>query len=118
MPKLTLKSNRTLRKLKVRGKISGSAHKPRLSVFRSNKYIFAQLIDDEKGHTLVEVFKESRELHTKKNKTEAAFETGKLLAEKAHEKKIKHAVFDRNGYRYHGRVKSLADGAREGGLAL
>lgn len=106
------------RKLKIRGKISGTAKMPRLSVFRSGRYIYAQLIDDVQGKTLVDVFAEAKKLHNGVNKVEGAKETGKLLAKKALEKDIKNAVFDRAGYRYHGRVKSLADGAREGGLKL
>ncbi len=119
MPKVILrKTNRIRRKLRVRGKVAGTAEMPRLSVFRSNKYIYAQLIDDVKGATLVDVSKEAKELHEGKNKVAAAFEVGKLLAKKAADKNVKQAVFDRNGYRYHGRVKNLAEGAREGGLQL
>ncbi|HSX39475.1 MAG TPA: 50S ribosomal protein L18 [Candidatus Saccharimonadales bacterium] len=113
-----LSSKRNRRKAKIRETISGTANMPRLSIFRSNKYIYAQLIDDVKGVTLVDVFAESKKLHEKAKKSEAAFETGKTLAKKAQDKKISKAVFDRNGYRYHGRVKSLADGAREGGLVF
>lgn len=111
-------TTREKRKLRVRAKVSGTAERPRLSVFRSNKYITAQLIDDTKGLTLVDTFKESIELHKGKNKVEAAKEVGLLLAKKAKEAKIKKVTFDRNGYQYHGRVKNVADGAREGGLEL
>lgn len=103
------------RRVRVRSKISGSAERPRLSVFRSNKHIYAQLIDDGKSETLaaasdVEVAK------TSLSKAEAAFEVGKILAKKALKSGIKKVVFDRGGYKYHGRVKALAEGAREGGL--
>ena len=85
---------------------------PRLTVFRSLKYVYAQIIDDVTGVTLAS----AKSVLSKGTKSEEAFEAGKELAKKAVEKKIKEVVFDRNGYRYHGRVKSLADGAREGGL--
>ena|SRR3989344_1683118 len=110
------KTNRERRKLRVRKKVFGTAGRPRLSVFRSLNYTYAQLIDDTQGKTLVDISGDVKKLHEKGTKTEAAYEVGKLLAQKATEKKIKTAVFDRSGYRYHGRVKSLADGAREGGL--
>lgn len=112
------KSNREKRKLRVRGKISGTEQRPRLSVFRSNKYMTAQLIDDTKGITLADTFKETVELHTGKTKLEAAKEVGLLLAKKAVAAKISKVTFDRNGYIYHGRVKNVAEGAREGGLEL
>jgi large subunit ribosomal protein L18 len=107
------KHKRDLRRKRVRSKISGTASVPRLSVFRSNKYIYAQLVDDTKGHTLISVCGISK---NKLKKTENAHELGKELAKKAIEKKIKNVVFDRNGYRYLGRVQSFAEGAREGGL--
>jgi large subunit ribosomal protein L18 len=117
--KVTLrKTNRERRKFRVKKKVHGSAKRPRLSVFRSNKYIYAQLIDDDKNHTLVDVSSEVRALHEKKKKLEAAKEVGKVLAKKALEKGIKEVVFDRKGYKYHGRVKNVAEGAREGGLIL
>ncbi|EKD99740.1 MAG: 50S ribosomal protein L18 [uncultured bacterium] len=106
--------NRIRRKLRVRGKITGTGETPRLTVFRSLRHVYAQLIDDVSGKTLVE----AHSAEAKGKKSEVAFKVGKILAEKAKEKKIKKAVFDRNGYRYHGRVKSLADGAREGGLVF
>lgn len=107
------KHQRDLRKKRVRAKISGTADVPRLSVFRSNKYVYAQLIDDVKGNTLVSVCGISRD---KLKKTDKSRELGKELAKKAAEKKIKKVIFDRNGYRYLGRVQALAEGAREGGL--
>jgi len=102
---------------RVRAKITGTAERPRLSVFRSNKNIFAQIIDDGIGKTLVSAH--TREVKTKGGagaKTEAGKELGKLLAERALEAKIKQVVFDRRSNLYHGRVKAVADGAREGGL--
>jgi large subunit ribosomal protein L18 len=105
---------RTVRHTRVRSKISGSALKPRLAVFRANANIYAQLIDDASGKTLVSA--STLELKTKAKKSELALEVGKLLAKKAGEQKITEVVFDRGGYKYHGRVKALAEGAREGGL--
>ena len=102
--------------MRVRRRILGKSEMPRLSVFRSNKFIYGQVIDDEKGVTLLEV--SSMKVKGAKTKVEEAFEVGKEIAKKALEKKIEFVVFDRNGYRYHGRVKSLAEGAREGGLKL
>ncbi len=106
------------RHLRVRSRIKGTAQKPRLSVFRSNKHIFLQLIDDEKGKTIISESdpKAAKKEKSKKAKIEMAREAGKKLAEAAAKKKIKHAVFDRGGYVYHGRVKAAAEGAREGGL--
>ena len=101
-------------KRRVRGKISGSAELPRLSVYKSNKEIYAQLIDDKDGKTLASV--SSRTLKAKGNKTEISAEVGKAIAEKAKTAGIETIVFDRNGFVYHGRIKALADGAREGGL--
>lgn len=101
-------------KRRVRGKISGSAELPRLSVYKSNKEIYAQLIDDLSGKTLASI--SSRALSAKGNKTEVSSEVGKAIAEKAKAAGIETVVFDRNGFVYHGRVKALADGAREGGL--
>jgi large subunit ribosomal protein L18 len=113
------KSNLTRRKLRVRKKISGTKERPRLSVFRSNKYCYAQLIDDENQKTLVGVSLNAiKDSHQGKDKKSGAYEVGKLLAQKAKEKKISRAVFDRSGYKYHGRVRQVAEGAREGGLKL
>jgi len=97
----------------IRNKISGTAQKPRLSVFRSNTSIYAQLIDDVNGVTLVSATSKVSEEGTK---VEQAKSVGKAVAASALEKGIADVVFDRNGYLYHGRVKALADGAREGGL--
>ena len=103
------------RKARVRAKVFGTAERPRLSVFRSLTNINLQLIDDKAGKTLVSVYQKELKLD-KKTKTEVAFEVGKKLATKALEKNIKVCVFDRSGYKYHGRVKAAAEGAREGGL--
>ncbi len=99
---------------KIRKKISGVKMRPRLSIFRSNKFIYAQLIDDIGGHTLVSA--SSKELSEPLNKTGDANRVGKLIAERALALGIDTVVFDRSGYLYHGRVKSLAEGAREAGL--
>ena len=100
---------------KIRSTISGTENRPRLSVFRSNKGMYIQLIDDLNGKTLVSA--NTKELKDSKNKKiEISFKLGKLLAEKALKKNISKVVFDRGGYKYHGRVKAVADGAREGGL--
>jgi large subunit ribosomal protein L18 len=110
------KSERRLRiRRSIRAKISGTAMRPRLSVFRSNKAIYAQLIDDLTGSTIVSASSSTIESNGG-SKLEASSQVGKSLAAKALEKGITEAVFDRSGYLYHGRIKSLADGAREGGL--
>ena len=100
----------------IRKNLSGSTERPRLSVFRSNKGIYAQIIDDVTGKTIVSASSLSKEFNAKGTKIEQSVAVGKLVAEKAVAAGIKDVVFDRNGYLYHGRVKSLADGAREGGL--
>ena len=104
---------RTRLKRKIRMKISGTESRPRLSVYRSNKFIYAQVIDDNVGKTLAQA---SDVALTKGTKTERAQEVGKLVAEAAQAKKIKEVVFDRNGFKYTGRVKLLADAARSAGL--
>lgn len=112
---LAKKEKRIKRHASIRAKVKGQANKPRLCVFRSNCHIYAQLIDDNNGKTIVSV--KDIELEGKqKNKVEIAKAVGALLSKKAVEKKITEVVFDRGGYKYHGRVKALADGAREGGL--
>ncbi len=112
---------RKFRKNRVRAKIFGTADRPRLSVFRSNLHIYAQIIDDTKGITLVSVH--SREIKNeikkeKGGKTAIAFAVGELIAKKAVKANITTVVFDRNGYKYHGRVKAVAEGARAGGLKI
>lgn len=110
------KNPRLMRHARVRGKISGSATVPRISVFRSNKYITAQIIDDQKGTTLLHVSEKSEDIKEKLNKTQKAEHLGKKLAALAKEKNIKKVVFDRGGYKYHGRVKAMSVGLRSGGL--
>jgi large subunit ribosomal protein L18 len=104
-------------KHRIRKKLSGSQERPRLTVFRSNKQIYAQLVDDLTGKTLLAVSSLDKAIaENKVKKTEQAKLVGKLAAEKSKEAGIKEVVFDRNGYLYHGRVKAFADAAREGGL--
>ena len=110
----TKRENKERRHNKVRSKIFGSAKIPRLNVYRSNKGLFIQLIDDETGVTLASI--NDKEIKSGKTKTEKATEAGKLIAKKAIEKKINKVVFDRGGCKYHGRIKAVAEGAREGGL--
>lgn len=100
-------------KTRIRGKISGTAERPRMTVFRSNKQIYVQLVDDLAGRTLVSASSKGIEQGTK---TEIAAQVGRAVAQKAIQAGINEVVFDRNGYLFHGRVKSLADAAREGGL--
>ena len=110
---------RLRRHRRVRNKISGTAARPRLDVFRSAKHIYAQIIDDEQGVTLVSASTTmDKDFNGNGGNVEAAAEIGKKVAAKALEKGITEVVFDRGGYVYHGRVKALADGAREGGLKL
>lgn len=105
------------RQRRVRLKTKAVSSNPRLSVFRSNKKIYAQIIDDKKGKTLVSASeKDLGKINKNKKKTEIAREVGKILAEKAKKAKISKVFFDRGKYKYHGRVKALAEGAREGGL--
>ena len=108
---------RLRRRRRVRAKIRGTAERPRLSVFRSNRGIGAQLIDDVAGHTVAAVNWTEGDLKTLKA-MEQATKAGGLLAERAKAAGVETVVFDRGGYRYHGRVKALADGAREGGLSF
>ena len=110
------KMERTRRHLRVRRKISGTAERPRLCVYRSNTNLYAQIIDDVAGNTLVAASTLDKEIKTKHANKEAAKELGTLIAKKAQAKNIKTVVFDRGGYIYHGIVKELADAAREGGL--
>ena len=109
------RGQRIKRHARVRGKISGTPERPRLSVFRSEKNIYAQIIDDVAGNTLVAASSVEKDFGPGSNK-EAARKVGKLIAERALAKGIEEVVFDRGGYIYHGRVKELAEGAREGGL--
>ena len=110
------KFERTRRHIRVRRKISGTADRPRLCVYRSNTNIYAQIIDDVAGNTIVSASTLDKEVKTKHANKDAAKEVGTLIAKRAAEKKIKSVVFDRSGYIYHGVVKELAEAAREGGL--
>jgi large subunit ribosomal protein L18 len=103
-------------KLRIRKIIKGSVERPRLSVYRSNTDIYVQLVDDLSGKTILAASSRDKGFDKKGNKTEVAKSIGKVIAEKAVSKGIKKIVFDRGGYLYHGRVKSVADGAREAGL--
>jgi large subunit ribosomal protein L18 len=106
---------RTRRRTRIRGKVHGTPERPRLSVYRSNRGIFAQLVDDEAGRTLAAVSWTEPELRTL-NPMDKATKAGELLAQRARDASLESCVFDRGGYRYHGRVKALAEGARTGGL--
>jgi large subunit ribosomal protein L18 len=110
-------ARRLKRRRRVRAKIRGSAERPRISVYRSNRGIFAQLIDDDAGRTIASVNWTEADLRSLKP-MEQATKAGELLAERAKAAGIDSAVFDRGGYQYHGRVKALAEGAREGGLSF
>lgn len=110
------RAQRIKRHKRVRAKISGTPETPRLDVFRSNAHIYAQIIDDVNGVTLVAAASNEKEFEGLGSNIEAANKVGKLIAERAKSKGIEDVCFDRGGYLYHGRVKALADGAREGGL--
>ena len=112
-------ASRIRRKRSIRSKISGTPERPRLSVYRSNKHIYVQVIDDVNGKTLASISSESasvRDEISDKKKTEAAQVVGQKIAEKCKSLSIETVIFDRNGFIYHGRVKAVAEGAREGGL--
>jgi large subunit ribosomal protein L18 len=116
---LTKAERRQRIRYRIRKRLSGSGERPRMTVFRSNKQIYVQLVDDVTGETLVAASSKEKDIASQKvNKIEQAKLVGKRIAEKAKEKGIKSVVFDRNGYLYHGRVKNLADAARESGLKL
>jgi large subunit ribosomal protein L18 len=116
MSKLSVLEARQRRHRRVRGKVAGTAERPRVSVFRSNVGIYAQLVDDTSGRTVAAASWLQLKKSFKGTKSEQAAEVGKLLAANAKKAGIEACVFDRGGYLYHGRVKALADGAREGGL--
>jgi large subunit ribosomal protein L18 len=116
MSTLTVREGRLRRHRRVRGKVRGSAERPRLVVFRSNRGIFAQLVDDDAGRTLAGIGWTNLPKSFKGDKQAQAREVGKRLAAAAKSAGVETAVFDRGGYLYHGRVKALAEGAREGGL--
>jgi large subunit ribosomal protein L18 len=113
----TAEAKRLKRRRRVRAKVRGTAERPRIAVRRTNRGVFAQLIDDDRGHTLAAAGSHEAALRDLP-KGAAAAEVGKLLAERARAAGIERVVFDRGGYRYHGRVQALADGAREGGLTF
>ncbi len=118
---MKIKDNKQYRryriKMRIRKTITGSVERPRMSVFRSNKQIYVQLIDDADGNTIISASSREKGVADKKvNKIDQAKLVGKLIAEKAKEAGIEKVVFDRNGFLYHGRIKSLAEAAREGGL--
>jgi large subunit ribosomal protein L18 len=115
MTVLTKRQQRLRRRRRVRARIVGTAERPRLSVYRSNRGVFAQLVDDGKGHTVAAVNWIEPELR-KLTASEQAKRAGELLAERAKAAGVDTCVFDRGGYKFHGRVKALAEGAREGGL--
>ena len=117
MTVLTTPQRRLARRRRVRAKVVGTAERPRISVFRSNRGIAAQLIDDTRGRTLVAVSWTEDELRSL-GRMEQATEAGKALAQRAVAAGIERAVFDRGGYQYHGRVRAFAEGVREGGLAV
>ena len=116
MAVLQKRAHREKRRKRVRRKIAGTAERPRLSVYRSNVNIYAQLIDDDAARTLAAA--DSREVGEAENRKDAARKVGELIARRAQEAGIEVAVFDRGGNKYHGRIAALAEGAREGGLKL
>ena len=119
MKTLETKVRRERRMRRIRAKVTGTTERPRLNVFRSNRHMFAQIIDDSKGFTLVAASTLDADLRVQAaqlKKRDEAKAVGKLIAQRALEKGLKKVVFDRGGYEYHGRIKSLAEGAREGGL--
>ncbi len=116
--KIDRKSERERRHIRVRTKVSGTAERPRLCVYRSNSNLYVQVVDDVAGNTLVQASTLDKEVKNKHANKEAAKEVGALVAKRALEKNIKEVVFDRGGYIYHGVVKELAEAAREGGLTF
>lgn len=113
---LTRQKRRKRIHYRIRNKITGTPERPRLSIYRSNRFIYAQVIDDLAGNTLVAASSQEDAIASEGNKIDQSKKTGELLAERCKAAGIENVVFDRAGYLYHGRVKALADGAREGGL--
>ena len=109
---------RLRRHVRVRKTLTGTPERPRLAVYRSINHIYVQVIDDSRGHTLVAASDRDKGVKAKVNKTDTAKAVGKLIAHRAKEQGIEHVVFDRGGFKYHGRVKALADSAREAGLGF
>ena len=116
MAVLQKRAHRETRRKRVRRKIAGTAERPRLSVYRSNIHIYAQLVDDDEGRTLAAA--DSREIGESENRKDAARKVGELIAKKASDAGVETVVFDRGGNKYHGRIAALAEGAREAGLTL
>ena len=116
MPVLDKRGQKNRRRARIRRKVQGTAERPRLSVYRSNAHIYAQLVDDLDGRTLAAA--DSREVGEAESRTDAARKVGELIAQRASEADIEGAVFDRGGNKYHGRVAALAEGARSGGLKV
>ena len=116
MPVLDKREQKNRRRARIRRRLVGTAERPRLSVYRSNVHIYAQLVDDEAGRTLAAA--DSREVGEAENRKEAAQKVGELIARRAQDADIEAVVFDRGGNKYHGRIAALAEGAREGGLKL
>ena len=117
----TNKARRVMRHIRVRRKVKGTAERPRLAIYRSLNHIYAQVIDDTKGITLAAASSLENELKSKsdgKRKMEIAYQVGELISERAKEKGVNTVVFDRGGYKFHGRLQSLADAARKGGLVF
>jgi len=110
------KDARSRRHLRVRRKVRGTTEKPRLAVYRSNRYIYAQVIDDREGRTLAAASSQEADLRTERLNVETAKKVGTMVADRAKEAGVTSVVFDRGGYKYHGRLKALADAAREAGL--
>ena len=115
---MSRRTARDRRHRRVRKKVHGTAGRPRLAVFKSNRYIYAQIIDDDSGRTLAAASSQEKALRDKTLSTESAGEVGKLLAERAAKAEVSEVVFDRGGYPYHGRIKALADAVREAGVKL
>lgn len=115
---ITRQEARRRRRKRIRKKVLGTPERPRLAVYRSNRYIYAQLIDDLAGKTVAAASSQEEELRERTLTVETAAEVGKLLAERAKEAGIERAVFDRGGFKFHGRIEALADAAREAGLRL
>jgi large subunit ribosomal protein L18 len=116
MTTLKKRAQRDKRRARIRGKVYGTAERPRLSVYRSNTHIYAQLIDDDEGRTLAAA--DSRQVEEAESRTDMSRQVGELIARRASEAGIETVVFDRGGNKYHGRVAALAEGARSGGLKL
>ncbi len=116
MMAVSKQASRQRRHRRVRKNLAGTASRPRLAVYRSNRYIYAQVIDDNSGHTLAAASSQEKDLRSKTLSSDTATEVGKLVAERAKDAGVSAVVFDRGGFKYHGRIKALADAAREAGL--